>query len=238
MLILSPRLTASDMRMWQESEQWDKLHASTLDKKIARSIKTIREFAKQKSYAGVSWGKDSVVLAHLIYRSGFEVPLVWIRVEPIKNPDCELVRDAFLADYPMRYEEIEQWCSKDHDGWHAGGTLERGRTESEHRFGRRRILGIRADESGERRLTCLVNGEQSEYSCRPLAWWSAQDVMGYLADNDLPVHPAYAMTGGGRYDRYRLRVASLGGRRGDGMGRSEWEREYYGDILNRLESGN
>ena len=39
---------------------------------------------------------------------------------------------------------------------------------------------------------------------------------------------------GGRFPRDRIRVASLSGRRGDGMGRAEWEREYYGDVLRRL----
>jgi len=54
---------------------------------------------------------------------------------------------------------------------------------------------------------------------------------------NLPVHPAYAMTAGGRWDRKHIRVASLGGQRGAQYGRREWEREYYGDVLRRLEAG-
>ena len=65
----------------------------------------------------------------------------------------------------------------------------------------------------------------------------ALETFGYLAAHDLPVHPAYAMLGGGRWERDRIRVASLGGRRGDGIGRAEWEREYYSDVLNRLAAG-
>ena len=52
----------------------------------------------------------------------------------------------------------------------------------------------------------------------------------------MPVHPNYAMLGVGRWDKYRLRVAAVGHCEGDGMGRREWEREYYGDILNRTEA--
>ena len=237
MLIPSGRHTPEDLRLWAEYEQADRFHAATLDAKIKRSLKVIREFASRRCYAGVSWGKDSLVLAHLIAISGFRVPLIWIRVEPIKNPECGQVRDVFLRDWPCEYHEVEQWCAHDGDGWHASGTIEAGRAECEEMYGPRRILGIRADESGERRLTCIVNGESSINSCRPLAWWTAQDVMAYLADYELPVHPAYAMLGGGRYDRQWLRVASLGGRRGDGMGRAEWEREYYGDVLNRIAAG-
>lgn len=58
----------------------------------------------------------------------------------------------------------------------------------------------------------------------------------YLHRFDLPVHPAYAMSRGGLWDRDRIRVASLGGRRGEGMGRAEWERAYYGRELTRLEA--
>ena len=236
MLIASPRHTAADLRLWSEYHAADLAHGMTIDAKIDRSIAVIRKFAQQPCYLGVSWGKDSVVVAHLTFASGVSVPAVWMRIEPIKNPECEIVRDTFLQTWPLNYSEIERLCEWD-NGWHASGTLESAAVEAEQRFGARRILGIRADESGVRRLTCLRNGEDSVNSCRPLAWWTAQDVMGYLARFSLPTHPAYAMLGGGRYDRWRLRVASLGGRRGDGIGRAEWEREYYGDVLRRLQTG-
>lgn len=57
------------------------------------------------------------------------------------------------------------------------------------------------------------------------------DVFAYLHKHDLPVHPAYAMTMGGFYDRRWLRVSSLGGLRGADRGRAEWEQQYYGDIV-------
>lgn len=237
MLVQSDRHTAEDLRLWKEYESADRLHAATIEQKAERSLGVIRDFAKQRCYAGVSWGKDSVVLAHLVAISGFDIPMVWFRVEPIKNPDCEVVRDAFLSKWNVGYFEIERWCRRGEHDWHASGTLESAAKEAESTFGSRRILGIRADESGERRMTCRVNGEASVNSCRPLAWWTAQDVMAYLAEYDLPVHPAYAMLGSGRFDRERLRVASLGGRRGDQFGRHEWEKEYYGDVLNRMAAG-
>lgn len=237
MLIESHRHTQADLDLWKEYEASDATHGMTLDSKIETSLLTIRRFAEERCYAGVSWGKDSTVLAHLIAISGCQIPTVWFRVEPIKSPECCEVRDVFLGTWDLNYFEIERWCVHDTDGWHASGTLESAAAEAVRTFGPRRILGIRADESGARRLTCLVNGVSSVNSCRPLAWWTAQDVMGYLARFDLPVHPAYAMLGGGRYDRWQLRVASLGGRRGDGIGRAEWEKEYYGDVLRRLETG-
>lgn len=235
MLIPSHRHTAADLELWAAYEAADRVHGANLDAKIEHALNVVRRFAEQPCYAGVSWGKDSVVLAHLIAISGMQIPCVWFRVEPICNPDCARVADEFLQRWQLQYGVITRVCEHDQNGWHASGTLESAAQEAEQRWGIRRILGIRADESGVRRLTCLRNGEDSVSSCRPLAWWTAKDVMGYLARFDLPTHPAYAMLGGGRYDRWWLRVASLGGRRGDGMGRAEWEREYYGDVLRRLQ---
>jgi len=48
-------------------------------------------------------------------------------------------------------------------------------------------------------------------------------------------HPAYACSMGGALDRAQLRVAALGGDRGSGHGREEWERRYYGRELAEIE---
>ena len=77
-------------------------------------------------------------------------------------------------------------------------------------------------------------GESSPNTCAPIGWWTARDVFAYLHLHGLPVHPAYAMTRGGLWPRDRIRVASLGGQRGRGAGREEWERLYYGDELRRI----
>jgi phosphoadenosine phosphosulfate reductase len=233
-LVPSNRHTKADLRLWAEYEDADLVHAANLDAKIDRSLRVIADFAAKACYVGVSWGKDSTVLAHLIAISKPKIPVVWHKIEPIKSPECETVRDHFLAQWPLEYHEITRWCRRSKNEWHASGTLESAAAEAVERFGERRMLGIRADESGERRLTCLLNGTSSTLSCRPIAWWTVQDVFSYLARFNLPVHPAYAMLGNGRYERSRLRVASLGGKRGDGLGRAEWEREYYGDVLARL----
>lgn len=236
MLISSDRHTPEDLRLWAEHKNADHVHGMTIDRKIDEAIACVRQFAEQPCYAGISWGKDSVVLAHLVAISGMRIPCVWFRIEPICNPDCERVATAFVDRWHIDYHEIVRHCTRDADGWHASGTLESAAAEAEQRWGIRRMLGIRASESHARRLTCLINGTATANTCRPLAWWTAADVMGYLARYNLPTHPVYAMLGGGRYERARLRVASLGGRRGDGIGRAEWEREYYGDELRRLEA--
>lgn len=244
MLISSPKHTVKDLDLWRVQEEADCVYGRTkeLAKKAVAAIHEIRKFLRSQSYCGVSWGKDSVVVADLVLRTcriyGLERPaIVWIRVEPICNPDCMSVRDEFLATHDCRYHEIIEHCEWGKGEWHASGTLEAGFARAVELTGSRRyISGVRADESSERKILSRTHGASTKTTCRPITWWSSQDVFAWLAAKNLPVHPSYAMQGGGRWRRESIRVASLGGRRGAGIGRAEWEREYYGDVLRRLEA--
>lgn len=235
MLISSPRHTRADLDVWGRWERSDATYARSaailLDGRVRRAREEIASFtADGPCYVGVSWGKDSVVVAHLAVNLG--LPIVWVRVEPIINPDCQAVRDAFLSKYPeMLYLEIEEWCRQDATGWHATGTLERGFARAP---ARRYVSGIRAEESAsrERRVNAGLSTPQT---CAPIGRWSSLDVFAYLYAHGLPVHPAYACSFGGTLDRGRIRVSSLGGQRGTGRGRAEWERRYYGDALRAIE---
>lgn len=237
MLIASTRHEPLDLERWREHERADAAHSktSTFARHVARAGDQLRWFTDDgPCYAGVSWGKDSTVLAHLVSMHAPRVPLVWVRVEPIANPDCVLVRDAFLRTHDVDYHEIESWCRHDAEGWHARGTLEHGFAEAATRWTKRHVSGIRGAESGARTMRMRRFGERTEMTCAPIGWWSAADIYAYLFANDLPVHPAYACSQGGLWDRDRIRVASIGGRRGDGTGRADWERHYYPDAIRRI----
>jgi len=238
MLIRTARHTAADLALWESLEDADILRqdVAAYRARYAEALHAIAAFTSAgECYAGISWGKDSTVLAHLIQCVAPDTPLAWTRVEPIANPDCVLVRDAFLRLHPhANYHEITEWCEWRDGEWHATGTLESGIAKCRERWGERTILGIRAEESTQRGFRIWRHGLSTDRSCDPLGRWRIEDVMTCLAIEGLPVHPAYAMLGGGRWPREQLRVSSLGGRRGDGLGRAEWEREYYGDVVRRL----
>lgn len=239
MLIRVPEHTERDLDAWERGEKLDRaIAASALHKRrVARSVAALEQFVAKPGgcYCGVSWGKDSVAVAHLVATVCQQVPLVWVRVEPICNPHCTIVRDAFLGMFPaIHYDEISSDCWRDNSGWHASGTLERGFSEAEKRHGKRHISGIRSQESAMRKRRCMMFGESSETTCAPLAWWTSEDVFAYLYAHGLPAHPAYAMSMGGAIERGRLRVSSLGGQRGTGHGRTEWEQRYYPDRMREL----
>jgi phosphoadenosine phosphosulfate reductase len=237
MLIYSDRLTKTDVALWEKYETADLLWFNThnMQLKIDKAIKELLYFYNQgPCYLGVSWGKDSVTVAHLAAVACKGINYVWVRVEPIKNPECLVVRDEFLKQYPyIKYDEVIVNCKTDSFGAHAKGTLEAGFKEVRCKYGTRHISGIRSEESGTRKISRFAHGISTPNACRPIIDWKHNDVFAYLAYNKLPVHPSYAMLGGGRWEREHLRVASLGGKRGDQFGRTVWEKEYYSDVLRR-----
>lgn len=241
MLISSPRHTRSDLTSWRSYEEGDIIHAQSqrLRERQAESLNALIAFivGKPRPYLSVSWGKDSVVCAHLLWCVDRQVPLVYLRPHPTANPDCAAVRDAFLVQYPLPYyERTPDWTEP-------GSSFEGEWRAVERDFGNRHISGVRAEESGGRKIRMRRWGLESANACAPIGWWSVGDVFGYLSLYNLPIHPAYAMLGGGRWQRDTIRVDELGvveqngrvrerrGERGGGFGAGQWEREYYGDVL-------
>jgi len=239
MLIRVQRHSQADLAAWERVERLAELHRSlkVFLRHVGEAEREVLSFSGRGGcYVGVSWGKDSVVVADIALRMVPTLPLVWVRVEPIANPDCQLVRDRFMRLWPRaRYEEIEVWCRRDAKGWHATGTLELGFSRAARLFGGRHISGVRAQESGARKRRVMHHGLSTANTCAPLGRWTADDVWAYLKMRGLPVHPAYGFLMGGHLDPGRVRVSSLGGRRGDGMGRTEWEQRYYRHALSRIE---
>lgn len=238
-LIPSPRHSDADLREWRRLEAFDAVlsRSQALARKEERALESLRAFAAAgPCYVGVSWGKDSVVVAHLAVRAGVG-PIAWFPAGIMENPDCALVRDAFLAMFPgVDYREIEASGPvigpdvTGHDG------AQREFEIASRSLGDRYVSGVRAEESRVRQLRMGRWGESTANTCAPIGWWTGEDVFAYLHKHALPVHPAYAMTFGGTLERKRVRVGTIGGYRGTGRGRREWERHYYADALEALEA--
>ncbi len=244
MLVSSHRHTREDLTYWHEYESADFIPQLRHDKQVDAAKREIAQFLTSRwpCYAGVSWGKDSVVVAHLLWRFARHVPLMHLRPSN-HNPDCDVVRDIYFATYPgQEYREV----SVDYSGIDrtrlARGELDRSTDKrwyaaidgfSVGYVGK--ILGIRGEESTPRRMRMLRWGCASPNSLAPIGYWKTADVFSYLARNLLPVHPAYACLGGGRWPRELIRVAEIGDTNGTSIGRREWELEYYGDELRRME---
>lgn len=233
-LIASQRHSAEDLAHWATLERMDRINGERISRgdRPRRAADAIARFHELgECYFGTSWGKDSVVALHLMVTSGVSVPVVHVVQEgPQKDPDQHRVRDDFLARFAVDYHEIAVADAGQEDG-KVTRALQVGVREARRRFGHRWISGLRADESTVRKRAAM---RRMESSCWPIAWWSADDVFGYLEHHDLPIHPAYACTQGGFWDRRHIRVSILGGKKGTGWGRREWEWHYYPNEMRQL----
>lgn len=249
MLIRSHRHAPADLAMWAEYEAADKRleHDTGFGFRVANAMQALIDFTLNQppSYAGTSWGKDSVVLCYLLRCVAPHVPLMHLRPTN-HNPDCDAVRDDYFARFPgqsyvevpVSYEGIDRVSTPHQE---LDQLTDKRWYEAIRKFSQpyngRHILGIRGEESTGRRFRMMRWGENSPNASAPIGHWSHQDVFAALAVFDLPVHPAYAMLGAGRWPRDRIRVAEIGDTHGTGGGRREWEQEYYGDVLRRIEVG-
>lgn len=215
-------------------EEADLLHFERLKSsgKIEKSIAEIRQFVTAGTcYAGWSGGKDSMVVSHLIAMANVAIPVWWIKAQPFANPENERMITA-TQWLEVRVKKITYtrivWDGQDNPEG------DRQFFAAFREFGHRHISGVRADESGVRKIRMRRWGLSTGSTCCPIGWWTAQDVFAYLAGCHLPVHPNYAMLGSGRWLRDELRVDELGGQGGNQYGRAEWENEYYGDVLREI----
>lgn len=222
MLLESTRFLPGDLEHWRRMEALDARWCKTVAfaRKIDRALRALDAFHAAHDgggYCGVSWGKDSCVVAHMC---AGRWPLLHIRW-PRRNPDSATVATA------MGVPHLEWIAPPETD-------FRRDFADARKAFGLAdlHISGVRAAESRVRRIRHMKFGENSQNTCAPLSAWSGEDVFAYLHLHNLPVHPAYAMTLGGRLDRIRIRVDDIGEDRGGYFGREEWERTYYPEFFN------
>ena len=246
MLIKCDRHTEKDLELWESYEEADLIHSKLIVNKEKKSLKSIWNFLQDgDAYISVSWGKDSVVIADIALRHGINIPIVHLNCIPSHNINCDLVRDKFLKIYPNTdYQEFicdygaiyhqvlpDYIQDKETDKiWYK--TWEK----VSNKISERHISGVRAKESATRKIRMMRWGENTKKTCAPIGGWTTQDVFAYLAKYNLPVHPNYGMLGGGRWNRNYIRVAEIGDIRGTRIGRIEWEKEYYSDILRKLQT--
>lgn len=246
MLIPSDRHRPDDLSLWAELAEADLIWAESPAHRarVAHAEALIGRFLNRgkRHFVATSWGKDSVVVVDLFRRAGVRPRVVWVRQLDNENPGSPQVRDAYLQRFgdEIDYEErAYSYLRGAEPSWYYRGRPRRWfqvlrELQRDHGC---HVTGIRPDESSQRKLRFDVFGPETLWSFAPLVRLRNADVFAYLASRGLPIHSAYAMLGGGRWPRDRLRVTAIGNREGTGAGRREWEQEYYGDVLRRMEAG-
>lgn len=241
--MLRSRCTDADWAVWHTRAKVDAVWARTNAhrRRVDAARRALTEtLSGERGYVGVSWGKDSCSVLRLCIEAGCDWPIVHVRIEPVANPDCATVRDAWLSFYPHlrpRYHEVIVRCqTKPSTGrYDTNLAYETGFRAAARRFGDRYVSGVRSEESGARKLTMMRNGLGSceSRTSRPIGRWTSEDVFAFV--QDLPIAPAYPCSMSGAYDRGRVRLNNLWGLYGEGHGRASWEATYYRADIRRIQ---
>lgn len=175
--------------------------AHTLTARYARAVRRAGEIVAEAlaelppAFVAVSWGKDSVVMLHVIQQQAPDVPVVHVgdRHEDWLS-DYSAVRDAYRARWPIaEYHHL----TVEVGGPSVTAAINAGDIPARYPT---RFLGMRIEENGARVYALRRYGAFHQYTAGeqagqwrvcPLIGWSWLDVWAYTAAHELPHLAAY-----------------------------------------------
>lgn len=169
----------------------------TFKRKVEKAKEIIREaLAIAPSYVAVSWGKDSVVMLHLVQSIcpdilAFHYGSIESATGLVSNfPE---VIATYRSKFPTNYQELialPEWA------FTTDTVRDRIQATIDPKF-KVALVGVRAEESKYRRMAINQYGVIHQYKsdglwrCFPLAYWQTVDIWAYTCNHDLPFLDAY-----------------------------------------------
>jgi len=160
-------------------------------RKVDRAKEIIREaLAIAPAYVAVSWGKDSVVMLHLVQSICPDILAI-----SFGHPEREMISNYTETEslYKERFGlNINTILI---DGDHVPNKVKSQKLWLQYPVA---FVGLRIEESARRKATLLKNGaiyqyKKGDYRACPVFNWTSQDVWAYIVANDLPYLKAYAL---------------------------------------------
>lgn len=174
-------------------------------RKVERSLERMRKFreAADRPYIGWSGGKDSTAVMLLAAEAGYTDMPVLTQADdldwPEKRAHCHaLVTRLGFGDY--EYRESQRSAAEQFEQAEAGQAITGTFSHVIRQYVRDRsrdgvMLGLRMDESRQRKMTILrrgyVNRADDGWRCYPIADWSGEDVFALIVSRDAPYMSLY-----------------------------------------------
>lgn len=176
------------------------------------TINSLKRFFSitSNAYLALSWGKQSIVLAHIIYQICPETPMIFLRSwETYHYHNYENIIKDFASKYQINY--IEHY--KDNvswNNWNWKKTRDYGQNDIQNMADEIYpewdgvIMGLSKDESVARRISCSISNtdwktifryKTGKYRCTPIQFWKQEDLSAYISSNGITLLNAYDHTG-------------------------------------------
>lgn len=200
----------------------------------------------------VSGGKDSTVMLHLVRALVPDAAAAWF------DSGAELAGTAALvaqqgAERIAPIRDLPDMC-RYAGWWGARNPVDHGASfdvlatlilEPSERFAVAHslavmALGLRAHESRGRYRSAAMRGDlyyvesTGLWHLCPLAWWTTADIWAYIAEHDLPYHPAYDAMARIRVPREQQRIGTALGGKAISTGRIAVIKRIDPGLFNRL----
>lgn len=220
-------------------------------RRLERARAVIRQALErsQRPYIAFSTGKDSLVVAHLVWEVAPATPAIYFDAE-CAFPESE----ALLEQMALAGRPVERWpCGSFLDILAAAGgpdapgielaTMRSTVYEPVRRLIDARgydavFLGLRAAEAKGRRLLirsrgCLFdNDRDGTLECLPVAWWTDRDIWAYIHSRGLTYNRAYDRMAS--LPPAERRVSYWAGESERHNGRWSWLRRRYPELWNQF----
>jgi phosphoadenosine phosphosulfate reductase len=145
------------------------------------------------AYCAISWGKDSIVMLHLIQQIKPTIKAINIgdKLENKQNNYQETI-NAYMQRFPTNYQAI--YYEEETEG---GFYPQIRKIAKEYELA---FIGCRREESKYRAIVISKYGtihkyKSGSYRCFPLAYWNVKDIWAYLFKYDLPYLNSYDLQG-------------------------------------------
>lgn len=204
------------MPSWEKEKY--RLHAKlpVHKRRLQRTCEIIKAALGEiaKPYAAISFGKDSMVMAHLLIQHMPDIPMVWSdRGEEAELPETYAYINEVKKKYNLNLEIVKPEISQFEIYRRYGlPDVDEGVTRAivtqiniirvfakytKENGNDGYFQGLRADESQGREKMARSYGplflrkKDNMIVCNPLLWWTGRDIWAYIVANEIPYHPEY-----------------------------------------------
>jgi 3'-phosphoadenosine 5'-phosphosulfate sulfotransferase (PAPS reductase)/FAD synthetase len=173
------------------------------------TIQSLNRFFEltENPYLALSFGKQSIVLAHIIYQIRPETPMILLRSwETFLLHDMERVIEEFMQtskiNLKVNFKDNVSW-----NDWNWQTTRDYGQNDIQKMGDEVNpdwdgvIMGLSKDESVARRISCsssntdwktIFQYKDGRYRCTPIQFWQLNDLAAYISTNSIPLLSAYS----------------------------------------------
>lgn len=188
-----------------------KIHAKSRVRasRLAHAVDGVRRMVEvaPNSYVSISFGKQSICMAHMVYRIAPETPMFFLASDETWDMhNFREVIDDFLTKWPIRLKIVQTNRLYGAASWKAG--RDAGDKDLQRMCPREEwdgwYMGLASDESRARKITLLKHCSahrtiyryrDGKYRCCPLMDWTLDDIAAYVWEHDLPLLDIYRKVG-------------------------------------------